>query len=116
MYLITIDQFVDVVKQENDHEGYLEIDFYNVQQQGSCVFLSNAWYGKLMYLGEECGYPIFTFTNEQFLKEEINAPSNEYLNTLKVGVGESYNMTDIEVQSYFESKLGIRNNQDKGKG
>ncbi len=116
MYLITIEQFVDVVRQENDYEGKLEIDFYNVQEQGSSVFLSNTWYGNLIYLGEESGYPIFTFTNEQFLEEEINAPSNEYLNTLKVGVRESYKMTDIEVQSYFESKLGIRNNLDKSKG
>ncbi|MCW3785679.1 hypothetical protein [Plebeiibacterium sediminum] len=105
MYLISYNQFIDVVKQENDYEGNLEIDFNEAQVRGSHVFLHNAWYGKLMYLGKESGYPIFTFTNERFLEEEINAPGSEYLETLKKGVKESYKITGKELQEYFNKRI-----------
>jgi len=38
----------------------------------------NSWYGKVLFLGEEDA-PIFTFTNENFLAEEINVPNHHYL-------------------------------------
>ncbi len=105
MYLITYKQFIEVVKQENDYTGELVIDFQDAIDKGNSVFLNNAWYGNLVFLGEEQGHPIFTFTNEDDLNDEINPPAKEYLDTLKRGVKESYEMSDIEIQDYFNNRI-----------
>ncbi len=105
MYLITYDQFIEVVKQENDYTGELTIDFLDAIDKGNSVFLNNAWYGNLIYLGQEEGFPKFSFTNETDLNDEVNSPSKEYLDTLKRGVKESYEMSDNEIQDYFNNRI-----------
>ncbi len=105
MYLITYGQFIDVVKQENDYKDNLNIDFQEAIEKGNSVFLRDAWYGNLIYLGEEKGYPIFTFTNEKYLELEINPPGTKYLETLKKGVEESYGITDDVINGYFDRRI-----------
>ncbi len=105
MYLITYDQFVDVVKQENNYTEELCIDFQEAIDRGNTVFLNNSWYGNLIYLGEERGYPIFTFTNDKYLEQEINLPGIAYLAILKKGVKESYGLDEIDTKKYFDSKI-----------
>ncbi len=105
MYLITYNQFIEVVKQENDYTGELVMVFRDAIDKGNAVFLNNAWYGNLVYLGEEQGLPIFTFTNQDDLNDEINPPAKEYLDTLKRGVKESYEISDSEIQDYFNNRI-----------
>lgn len=65
MYLITKEQFLEVQQQEGP-----------------------AWYGKKLLLGEKDGYDIVTFTNHCTLEE--NAPGQNYMNVLKLGMAETY--------------------------
>ncbi len=78
IYLITKEQFVDVVKQETKYSGELNIDFEQCIKKGSLVFKDPSWYGNLIYLGEQNQYPIFTFTSKQDFTDKINAPNKAY--------------------------------------
>jgi len=108
MYLITSDQYVEIVIQETNHEGALVIDFDRAKELGSYIFKRKSWYGNLIYLGEEDCYPIFTFTNEKNLEDEINPPSHNYLLSIITGLKETYKLNSIEIKKYFEDKIGIQ--------
>jgi len=108
MYLITVEQFVEVVKQENNFKGELRIDLKEAKEKGSLVVKEHSWYGNLLYLGEQKGHPIFTFTNERKLTEAINPPSEQYLRTIINGLKETYHLNEIELKEYFENKVGIK--------
>ncbi len=108
MYLITVDQFIEVVKQENNFKGELRIDLQQAKEKGSLVVKENSWYGNLLYLGDQKGHPIFTFTNERKLTEAINPPSEQYLLTIMNGLKETYNLSEIKLKEYFEDKVGIK--------
>jgi len=110
MYLITREQFIEVVKQETNNNGELNIDFEKAQKSGSLVFREKSWYGNLLYLGEQNGNPIFTFTNERNLTDKINAPNKEYLSMIISGLKETYNLSDTAIKEYFEGMEGIKGN------
>ncbi len=108
MYLITPEQYVEIVKQETNHKGELLIDFKKAKEKGSLIIKEKSWYGNLLFLGEQNGNPIFTFTNEKNLTEEINPPSEQYLLTIINGLKETYNLNEIEIKEYFENLAGIK--------
>lgn len=108
MYLITKEQFVEVVQQENQITEALPIDFQKAQDEGSLIVREDSWYGKLLFIGDQEGHPIFTFTNENMLNDEINPPSEGYLLTLINGLKETYGLSESELKAYFEKKVGIK--------
>ncbi|WP_081210405.1 hypothetical protein [Salegentibacter sediminis] len=108
MYLITRQQFIDLVKQEIKFEGNFDIDLKKVIEQGFLDMKNNSWYGQIIYLGEEEYHPIFTFTNEEYLENEINAPNEHYLRIIIEGLKETYLMTDAAIENYFKTKEGIK--------
>lgn len=109
MYLISVDQFEDVVKQENSLSINEPIDLKlkEAKEMGSAV-VTKGWYGRIMYLGESENYPIYTFTNPVDLKEEpINMPSEEYILMIASGLIDNYNFNINELSQYFYNKLGV---------
>lgn len=108
MYLITAEQFTEVVKQEIRLEGDLIIDLAELIAKGSLVLDKRSWYNKLLFLGTEDGYRIFTFTNKDYLKDELNSPDKHYLKMIALGLRETYGMTDREIGEYLGSKSGQR--------
>lgn len=113
MYRITVEQFIDVVKQEIDHEGDLELNFEKALEAGSYVFQKTEWYGNLIYLGMEHDNPIFTFTSEHDI-QPFNKPSQSYLKTIIVGLREMHNHLSIdEIVEYLVTKGGIHGNYTK---
>jgi hypothetical protein len=109
MYLITREQFLDVVSQENGNIS-VNIDLDEVIQKKNVQF-DQSWYGNVVYLGMESGWPIFTFT--QNWEEEDHtyiAPSTAYLKTIIRGIMQCFQLSDEEIVSYFEKKKGIRGN------
>jgi hypothetical protein len=109
MYLITKQQFIDVVRQETENENNLAIDFEKAISDGSITFKDGSWYGNLIYLGTQNDFPIFTFTNQDNISE-TNKPSENYLRTIIRGIQETYNLSTTEIVDYFISKSGIKNN------
>jgi len=107
MYLITREQFLEVVQQENATDEKVKIDFDKVRNQKSLMVKENSWYGNLLCLGEEDHVPIFTFTNERFMLDEINSPNEHYLKTIMKGLIESHRISTSKVEEYFDSKKGM---------
>jgi hypothetical protein len=107
MYLITRQQFLEVVQQENNTNEYIDIDFNKTQKDKSSVVRKNSWYGKLLYLGEEDNAPIFTFTNEKFLLNDINSPDPHYLKTIIKGLIDTHHLNKSQLKAYLLSKKGI---------
>lgn len=107
-YLISEQQFIELVQQEIKFEGEFHIDLKDVKQRGFLDMKNDSWYGKIVYLGDLEGAPIFTFTNEDFLEKEINAPHPFYLKIIIEGLKETYGMSNAEIEDYLKSKKGIK--------
>lgn len=113
MYLITKEQFIDVVKQENRNSQDLQIDFEKVISEGGIVFKKDAWYGKIIYLGNQDDHPIFTFTHEIDIVEK-NKPNEDYLKTIIEGIKDTFpNFNEFDIEDYLNSKQGIIGNYTK---
>ena len=106
MYLIEPEQFVELVKQESRYEGELHMDFEKAAIEGHLIINIKSWYGRLLFLGFDEGYPIFTFTNEAYLEKELNMPHESYLNMIKRGLRETYGFSKEEIGSYLRNKKG----------
>jgi len=105
-YLVTKEQFLDIVKQENNGIEF-DINFEDVKKTGSKDF-RQSWYGNILYLGEEEGYPIFTFTSPTDMDEVIfEKPSHEYLSTIIKGLRVEY--SNKVIYEYLHTKPGIKN-------
>jgi tetratricopeptide (TPR) repeat protein len=107
MYLITEQQFIDVLRQENDG-ARISVDLQKVKQQGSMTF-HESWYGNILYLGEQEGFPIYTFTSSKDVTLEAPvAPSPGYLQYIISGLKEVYPLTHEDIVEYLLSKPGIK--------
>lgn len=112
MYLITEQQFIDVVSQENDGAS-ISMDLQKVKQQGSMIF-HESWYGNVLYLGEQDGFPIYTFTScKDIALEAPVAPSPLYLQSIISGLKEVYPVTHEDIVKYLLSKPGIKDSYTK---
>lgn len=111
MYLVTEDQFSDVVKQENRMKvnETLDLKLEEARHQGSATVVEGSWYGRILFLGERDGYPIYTFTNIEDYKQDVSKPSKEYIQMIGSGLFENYHFTLNELSQYFSEKPGIKN-------
>jgi ElaB/YqjD/DUF883 family membrane-anchored ribosome-binding protein len=114
MYLITQEQFIDVLRQENG-DNSLNLDFESIIESGSKK-ISNGWYGNILFLGFQCDYPIFTFTSSE--QYQYMKPDKTYLKTIINGLQEIYALPIEEAIDYLISKPGIQGNftRDELKG
>ena len=113
MYLITKEQFIEVVKQETDFKGELMIDFDKAISDGSLVFREGSWYGFIIYLGNRYDHPIFTFTHQDNISPTTK-PSNKYLRTIVKGIHETYeHLNTDEIVDYLISKQGVADNYSR---
>lgn len=51
--------------------------------------------------------PVFSFTNSNYLKTEINTPHPDYLEKIIAGLRETYQFTSFEISKYLKDKEGI---------
>ena len=113
MYLITKEQFIDVIKQESNIEQEIKIDFDIVISQGSFVLKEIKWYNKIIYLGNQSGHSIFTFTHDGDYFNEINKPDKNYLKLIMQGLKEITNFNEYDIAEYFENMKGISGQYSK---
>ncbi|MDT8861230.1 hypothetical protein N0O92_13390 [Alkalihalobacillus sp. MEB130] len=107
-YLITVGQFMDVVKQENNGIE-LDINLKEIETKGYKT-VRNSWYGTIMYLGSEDGHPIFTFTSSWDLNVDFIKPSLEYLRMIIGGLRTYIELGEAEIIDYLKNKPGIIHN------
>ncbi|TGB00758.1 hypothetical protein [Halobacillus salinus] len=107
MYLVTREQFMDITAQENGLDTF-DMDLDAIMEKGSDV-VQDSWYGNIIYLGDEDGYPVFTFTNpEPIAPDEVNKPSVEYLSTIIGGLKKGVRLSDEEIVDYFLEVPGVK--------
>ena len=111
MYLVSYDQFNDVVRQENgrDVPGDMIVPLYEQ------LLHSDRWqiaglrlYGRLLKMGMQGEYPILTFTatRDDFA---VAPPSEAYIKVIVSGLEETYpGMHKSEILNYLGSAEGIR--------
>ncbi|MCP4568408.1 MAG: hypothetical protein GY841_12595 [FCB group bacterium] len=115
MYLITADQFNDVVRQENAgfvDSSSLAIDFEELKSNGSICLGpddKNRLYGKVLMIGEDEGFPVITFTSKWSSEDIVfQKPGKRYLKTLMRGLRESETTSRDEILNYFSGLSGIK--------
>ncbi|MES2616685.1 MAG: hypothetical protein V4613_02340 [Bacteroidota bacterium] len=111
MYLITKGQLIDIARQETNTKTELTIDFDKAISDCSFIFKRPSWYGNILYLGEQHGYPVFTLTNENDL-QPFTKPSTNYIKTISEGIKEAHNFDDRTILEYLRAKGGIYGNYD----
>ncbi len=101
MYLINKEQFEQVVRQECGMEpdnDFVKVDFDDAIMH-SWSLTHRGWYQRIVYLGEEEGKPIFTFTEMDISK--ANPPGERYRNIIRKGLKESYRLAEEEIEAYL---------------
>jgi hypothetical protein len=109
MYLITKEQFCDVVKQEIKSKTDISLDFDAAIQKGNDVFKQDSWYGNLVYVGKRDELPIFTFTRAED-RTISNRPSPNYLSMIISGLVKTHGLSQPEIVEYLSTKQGIVGN------
>ncbi len=111
MYLITVEQFIQVVRQENakgPEDDSIQIDFEKTIKEGQSLINGN-WYRKIIYLGDKEGNPIFTFTGGWEDSDiTVNAPGEKYLKTIIKGIKETFGLDGDCIMRYLVGVDGIR--------
>ncbi len=111
MYLITRQQFNEIMRQENDKEpinSKINIDFNSTIIQVFSIISVN-WYNRIIYLGSEKEYPIFTFTLNLKPEEiKLNPPGDKYLSTIIKGIKETYELSNGEIFEYIHNLDGVK--------
>lgn len=112
-YLITDEQFNDVVLQENTKrvDGSLFVPpFDQLSRKGQWVLPGNPLYGGLLNIGSEGGHPVLTFTTARN-DLRASAPSENYVKVIVSGLKETYpRMTITEISAYLLQAEGIHGN------
>lgn len=107
-YLVTKEQFEDIAKQETNSTTVLPINFKEAVANGTTIFKTPSWYGKVIFLGFYKGYPAMTLTSERVLTP--TKPSHAYLETIAKGIRQVFSVNSSKLIEYFKSKDGIAGN------
>lgn len=102
LYLITAQQFHDVVDQEN---CALKINLnLNKAKKVGTAKVCNGWYDTVLYLNEHEGHPVFTFTSGSMLEE--NKPSKAYLHIIITGL-KQMRLSQEQIVEYLSQQDGV---------
>jgi hypothetical protein len=99
-YLITAEQFVDVLAQEMRLQPDLEVDLAAVHETGWHT-LGPGRYQTLAHVGDREGLPLLTFTSADVEHHPLNAPSEGYLRTIALGLQQAHGWTAAAVGYYL---------------
>lgn len=120
-YLITEEQFWEVVEQENyanilqqqcSLQEHLEA---GLAQSGKLQLIEGAaaGYDHLLFFGYHQGYPMVSFSGKKSVKD-LASPNAAYLNTLIRGLRETFHMDRDGVSEYLHGSAGLSHTLTKG--
>lgn len=100
-YLITTEQFTDIVAQENGLSS-LHIDYHSFYKKGF-LDIVDGWYGRLLSIGEIDNIPVATFTSPEDLDlSQRYPPAQPYVAVILNGLQE-LGLTLEESISYLKN-------------
>lgn len=104
-YLITREQFEDLLRQENVEP---ELDLPATWTAAGRHRVCAGWYGEVLGLGEFDGHPLLTCTNPEGLAgSPVNQPSKPYLQCVIAGLRQTFALNQKGVRRYLEPVPGI---------
>ena len=104
-YLITPEQFVDVLAQEMRLPPVLDLDLTSVQRSRWHSY-GPGCYQTVAALGVRDGLPMLTFTSADPYARPDNPPSEDYLRTMVGGLRESHGWTSARIGRYLSACPG----------
>lgn len=118
-YSISMEQFDDVVAQENGRKpGDMKVETEEALIKGKSK-IGYGLYGTLVHIGDYENAPVFTFTGDFTAKEALsslhdpkptamptNSPSNNYIRMIGSGLSETFGMSQYEQADYIRGSLG----------
>jgi hypothetical protein len=115
-YLITRQQFAEVVRQENGNRA--EVDDFDVKleaarQRGHARMLATGVYTELIQCGERDGHPMLSFTASEN-RRDFGRPSAAYLHVIGSGLKECHRLRNSEVAAYLGERPGLRGSWTHG--
>jgi hypothetical protein len=116
IYLIRRDQFIEIFHQENSKKTYdiFQINFERAIHDNQIIVPGTGWYRRIIYLGNDSGHPIFTFTGFwDDGTEELVQPSINYQRYIISGLRETYPAINLHSICYYLYKMGGTNNYEK---
>lgn len=99
-YLITAEQFVDILAQEMRLKPGLDVDLAPVREIGWHSF-GPGRYQTLGHLGIRDDFPMLTFTSAHAEDHLVNPPSEGYLRTMALGLRESHGWASAHIAGYL---------------
>ena len=99
-YLITAEQFVDVLAQEMRLTPPVKLDLRPVRESG-WHSLGPGRYQTLAQLGTYEDLPILTFTSAAVADHPVNAPTDDYLRTMAIGLREAHGWSAGQIGRYL---------------
>ncbi len=107
MYEVKSRQFKDIASQEVGLKpGKKKISLDRAESEGHLDFCES-WYGRIVYLGDHNGEPIFTVTSPVDRRDTVEEPSEEYLYHIVKGLKEGLHLTEEEIYQYLKEKKGV---------
>ncbi len=117
IYLITKEQFLEINQQENSQHADFKtsnIDLDTTRMQGFSLAGDEnnyQWYGRIMYIGEREGFPMYTFTAKWDDNDiDYSAPCNNYLTVIIKGLKDCSCFNENQIYEYLNGTAGIKNN------
>lgn len=108
-YLITAEQFVDVLAQETRQSPGISVDL-GPAFRGDRYSRGVGGYSVLVRVGERRGAPLVTFTRDRDPAPSLAAPSDAYLTTMATGLRESHGWSPMQIDRYLASLPGTAGN------
>jgi hypothetical protein len=119
-FLLTSEQFDDVVAQENGRQpGSLTVDMADAVKNGR-TGVTYGLYGDLVHIGDYSCAPVFTFTSSFSASESLhqsrrekknmhatNTPSANYIRMIGSGLAETFEMSTEDQADYLRGSLGL---------
>ncbi len=104
-YLLTAEQFVDVLAQEMRQTPGTDLDLSLVHHAGRHSY-GSGHYETLILVGTRDGLPMVTFTSDG-RRRPVTAPSEAYLTTMAIGIREAHGWSPTRVAEYLSAVPGV---------
>jgi hypothetical protein len=105
-YLITTEQFVDVLAQETRRPPGMTLDLEPFFQ-GDSYSDGVGGYPLLVRVGERRGLPLVTFTRPRSTASPLAAPSAPYLAAMAIGLREAHGWSEVQIDRYLSALPGV---------
>jgi hypothetical protein len=104
-YLITADQFVDILAQETRRSPGMTLDLRPIFR-GERYSNGVGGYPVLVRVGERHGLPLVTFTRDRRDASALAAPSEPYLAAMAIGLREAHGWSEVQIDRYLSAIPG----------